>query len=170
MEKIKQRPLIDENNIEQYEIAQHFIKCYYSAREGLKRLGILRSERDLQGDYAEWVVAKFLGLSLADNTIQKGYDALDLEGRTYQVKGRISNRNKYRASWNFTDISHEFDFLICIFFDKNLEVTGILKVPRDVVIEHIVQNKRNFRFRWNIKTDSDARVEKIYWPELNEEY
>jgi hypothetical protein len=36
------------------ELAQYFIQSYLAARNGLRGLGILRSERALQTDYAEY--------------------------------------------------------------------------------------------------------------------
>jgi hypothetical protein len=49
----------------------HIIKCYLGSREGLKELGILRSGRNLQGDYAEWLTAELLNLKLAESIIQR---------------------------------------------------------------------------------------------------
>lgn len=68
---------------EKRELARSFIKCYLAAREGLTRLGILRSERTLQADYAEWLVAELLGLQLAPGGTQRGWDAIDPQGKTY---------------------------------------------------------------------------------------
>ncbi len=34
--------------------AMHLIRDYIAAREGLRQLGILRSERAIQSDLAEW--------------------------------------------------------------------------------------------------------------------
>ncbi len=58
--------------LEKLELAQYIIRCYSASRQCLTRLGILRSERSLQGDYAEWLVAELLGLQLARSGVQKG--------------------------------------------------------------------------------------------------
>ncbi|MBT8573789.1 hypothetical protein G6699_09460 [Polynucleobacter paneuropaeus] len=67
---------------------QELITNYINSRDALKVAGILRTDRNLQGDYAEWIVAKKLNLALSESTIQKGFDAVDAEGKTYQIKSR----------------------------------------------------------------------------------
>ena len=74
---------------EKQELAQYFIRSYIAARQGLKKLDVLRSERNLQGDYAEWLAAGLLDLKLMENTVEKGHDAVDKDGRRYQIKSRI---------------------------------------------------------------------------------
>jgi hypothetical protein len=94
------------------ELAQHFIQCYLAARQGLTKLGILRSERTLQGDYAEWLVAELLRLRLTPSTIQKGFDATDRKGQIYQIKSRIVKSLDQSTSFNFADIAVSFDYLV----------------------------------------------------------
>ena len=53
----------------------------------LRRRGICRSENLPTGDLAEYLACKALGLSLAEKSA-KGFDATDLDGLRYQVKGR----------------------------------------------------------------------------------
>ena len=71
------------------ESAKHFIKIYLAARQGLIKLEILQSEKTLQGDYGEWLAAELLGLKPARSKNQCGWDAIDSNGRTYQIKSRI---------------------------------------------------------------------------------
>jgi len=65
-----------------FAVAGHLIGCYLSSRAGLKELGILRTERTLQGDFAEWLVAHLLDLELSRSTVEKHVDASDTSGRT----------------------------------------------------------------------------------------
>jgi hypothetical protein len=53
---------MDEKDYKDRLVARHLIRCYLDARAGLKELGILRTERLLQSDYSEWLVADRLGL------------------------------------------------------------------------------------------------------------
>ena len=152
-------------NRDNFEIAQYFIKSYYASRDGLKRLGILRTERSLQSDYAEWLVAQMLDLDLAENTVQKGFDAIDKEGKTYQIKSRIfKNGRRHQSSWDINNIDFRFDYLICVFFSSNLDLLGVIKVAYDDVKEMGNQTKTTFRFRWNRKTADDPKIKKLYWP------
>lgn len=145
------------------ELAQHFIQCYLAARQGLTKLGILRSERNLQGDYAEWLVAELLRLRLTPSTIQKGFDATDKEGQTYQIKSRIVKSLDQNTSFDFADIAVSFNYLVCVFFSPKLELLGVARVPYKAVRELGVHNAKDFRFRWHKRTASDPRVEKVVW-------
>ncbi|GBD09490.1 hypothetical protein HRbin22_01745 [Candidatus Thermoflexus japonica] len=149
---------------EKRELARSFIKCYLAAREGLTRLGILRSERTLQADYAEWLVAGLLGLELASSGTQRGWDAIDPQGKTYQIKSRIVGNLDKNTSFDITTIDRPFDYLIGVFFSPELELLGVIRVPYDVVRELGSQNRNSFRFRWNKRIANDERIEKIVWP------
>ena len=138
---------------------QSLLKDYLSSRDRLKELGILRSERNLQGDYAEWLVAEKLNLILADSAIQKGFDATGNDGKTYQIKSRMVTTIEDRTSFDFQDLAHEFDYLIGVFFSKRLEVIQMIRVPYKTVVELAVKNKTNYRFRWNRESMQNTTVE-----------
>jgi hypothetical protein len=123
---------IEKIRTEKFRVAQALIRCYLGSRQGLSELRILRSERNLQGDYAEWLVAELLRLKLAESTIQKGYDATDRKGRTYQIKSRIVDSLAKNTSFDWRDINHRFDFLIGVFFSRSFEVLQIIRVPYEV--------------------------------------
>ena len=93
-------------------VARHLICCYLEARVGLKELGVLRTERSLQSDYAEWLVAHRLGLTLSENAVERGFDARDVQGKTYQIKSRIVNDLSASTSFDFHDIETRFDYLV----------------------------------------------------------
>ena len=100
-------------------LAKHLVSCYLSSREALKELNILRSERNLQGDYAEWLVSSYLNLELANSSVEKGFDAIDKNGFTYQIKSRIIanlNRNNRNTSFDIKNMNFKFDYLIFLFF------------------------------------------------------
>jgi hypothetical protein len=147
------------------DIARHFIQCYLAARSGLTALGILRSERHLQADYAEWLVAEYLHLQLATSTIQSVYDALDDQGLTYQIKSRIVRHPSQSTSFDFATIDKPFDYLVCVFFSPELEVLAIIRVPYQVVSELASRTNTTTRFRWNRQTANDPRIERLAWPE-----
>jgi hypothetical protein len=50
--------------------------------EELRQRGVVRSSNNPICDYAEWLVARSMGLSLESNS-QKGYDATDPNGIRY---------------------------------------------------------------------------------------
>jgi hypothetical protein len=144
-------------------LARHFIQCYIAARQGLTTLGVLRSERTLQGDYAEWLVAELLEIQLATSTIQKAYDAHDTLGHTYQIKSRIVPTVMRPTSFDFAATELQFTYLVAVFFSPMFEVLGMIRVPVDVVRELGVPNTKSFRFRWNRRIAADPRIERIIW-------
>src|SRR5438067_13492264 len=141
------------------EIAQDFIRCYTASRRGLTTLRILHSERNLQGDYAEWLAAELLGLQLAASGVQKTYDATDGKGRTYQIKARLTRSLDHPTSFDFRDITLVFDYLIGVFLERETyDLLGIIRVPYAVVREH--DRPGGNRFRRNKQTQQDAGIAK----------
>lgn len=128
------------------------VQQYLASRQDLKELGILRTDRNLQGDYAEWLVAEKLKIKLSESTIEKGIDGTDNSGNTYQIKSRMVEKATDNTSFDIQNISFPFSFLICVFFSKNLQVLKILKIPYKTVLELCVKNKNNSRLRWNKET------------------
>lgn len=153
-----------------FNAAQDYIQQVNAARAGLRNLGILRSENNISGDYAEWLAARLLGLELATSGVQKGYDALDSEGRRYQVKSRIVTSLRDVTSFDFRALDLElpaFEYLIGVFFSYDLDVLGIIKVPFEAVHELSARNNGSVRFRWSGRNPSDSRIERLIWhPEL----
>jgi hypothetical protein len=144
------------------EIARDFIRCYTSARRGLTTLGILRSERTLQGDYAEWLIARLLNLELATSGVHPIYDATDETGKTYQIKARVVRHLKQSTSFDFRDLTKEFDYLVCVFLEEeSLDLLGVLRVPYNVVREH--ERVGGNRFAWNRQAQQDDRIERVIW-------
>lgn len=137
------------------------IRNYLESRNGLKELGVLRSERNLQGDHAEWLVAQRLQLTLAESGVQKGFDGTDKEGITYQIKSRIVDSIDSSTSFDIQEISHMFDYLICVFFNTKLEVLQMIKLPRKLVVELVVKNSKNYRLRWNKEMMKNPNFEVI---------
>lgn len=155
--------LSTKNAQETLSIGKYFIQCYLAARDDLKQLGILRSDRTLQGDYAEWVATQVLGLQLAASKVEKAIDAQDKAGHTYQIKARVVENLHQNTSFDIRDIAHRFDFLVAVFLSPSFEVLAILKIPYEVVRELGRQTRSTFRFRWSWSVVSDPRIERVVW-------
>jgi hypothetical protein len=127
------------------------VSNYVKALRDLKELKILRSKRNFQGEYAEWIVSNLESpkLKLAQNCVQKGFDAYDSNQKRYQIKSREVKSIFSNTSFDGLDSRDSFDYLICVFFDENYRVLDILIIPEKIVFskrENIDDNK--FRFRW----------------------
>ncbi|MBU1447546.1 MAG: hypothetical protein KKF58_04470 [Gammaproteobacteria bacterium] len=100
----------------------------------LKQRQVIRSKNNPTGDYAEWLVASKLGLVLEKNSA-KGFDARDLQGLRYQIKGRrVTSGNKSTQLGVIRDLEgKDFDFLVAVVFDENWQVHSAAKIPHQVV-------------------------------------
>lgn len=145
-----------------FALARHLVASYVASRAGLKELGLLRSDRDVAGDLAEWIASKHLGLKIAQSTVQKGYDAIDSENKTYQIKSRRVASLSDSTSFDFRASDLQFHYLVTVFFDLEFDVLAIYLIERDVVCELSRQTASTLRFRWNRKTAADSRVKLRY--------
>lgn len=141
-----------------------FIRPYLAARKGLTVLGILRSKRSLQSDYAEWPASKILHLRLASSAVQTGWDAKDRQSRAYQVKSRVVPGLPSTTAFHFHRPLPKSGFLVYVFFDKGLDLLALVKVPRGPVVDLIRDNQQGLRFRWNHGVADDPRIEEVIWP------
>jgi hypothetical protein len=143
-------------------VAGHLIACYHASRAGLKELGLLRTDRTLQGDFAEWLAAQLLDLRLSDNTVEKHIDATDAAGKTYQIKSRVVTSLSQSSGFDFRNGDLSFDFLVAVFFDPSFRVLAVLRIPRDVVRAHFRSSPTKSSFRWTRACASDPRVDYIF--------
>lgn len=159
------------SDLEKFETAQTEISKIIHARQELRRLGIVRSETSLQGDYAEWIVCRWLGLEANLSFVERGFDAIGIDEKSrYQVKARMVKTWPTSTSFDFNDGEFEFDFLIGVFVSPSFEILGIIQVSRKHAKELSTKRIRedgteDWRFRWNRKTSADPKVAKILWSE-----
>ena len=103
----------------------------------LKRRKIVRTKNNPLGDYAEWLVAKGLGLDLATNS-SAGYDGIDSEGVKIQIKARrVTPENKSRQLSALRNLEgKDFDQLAAVIFDENYEIIDAVLMSYEVVVEY----------------------------------
>ena len=116
---------------------RELLRLHSSILDELKRRRIVRTRNNPVGDYAEWLVAKVLGLELATNS-SAGYDGIDSEGQKFQIKGRRINReNKSRQLSAIRNLEEkDFDQLAAVIFDENYEIVDAVLIPHEVVGEY----------------------------------
>ncbi|NYT60671.1 hypothetical protein H0A65_17315 [Alcaligenaceae bacterium] len=102
----------------------------------LRNRNVTRSNNNPTGDYAEWLVATALGLTLEKNSA-KGFDAVDSQGIRYQIKSRRVTPNN--ASTQLGVIRNldggDFDFLVAVIFNSNWQVSYAAKISHHVLPE-----------------------------------
>lgn len=121
---------------------QDLLHLYVEILEELRSRKILRTANSPVGDYAEWLVANRLGLTLASNSTA-GYDALDDQGTRYQIKcRRITREGKSPQLSAIRNLStKDFDFLIVLLFDHGMEIDQVYKIPHSLVGQYAVYRK-----------------------------
>ena len=98
----------------------------------LRRRGVVKTENNPIGDYAEWLVCKRLILQ-GQGGSKKAFDAIDRQGNRYEIKGRRSSANSVQFSTIRNLQQHGFDFVIAIIFDEDYSVRLAVKIAYDAV-------------------------------------
>lgn len=113
------------------------LKLYAQIMEELRLRGVVRSGNNPVADYAEAVVAKQLKLKLANNS-NRGFDAVDRKGTTYQIKARrITARNKSRQLGVIRNLEkRHFDYLLAAIFDESFILQELWRIPHDKIEEY----------------------------------
>lgn len=103
-----------------------------------------------------------LDLQPAVSGVQKGYDATDIDGRTYQVKVRIVKNLSTTTSFDFKAFAHPFDYLVGVFLVPPFDVLAVVRVPFSEVVKHAATTRDGPRLRWNATTSAEPWVEYLY--------
>lgn len=134
----------------------------------LRRRGIVRTFNNPVADIAERLAARHLGLTLVTANSVKGHDALDDDGRRYQIKSRrVTPENASRQLGSIRDLSRQpFDFLVAVFFDEALTLTDMWVLSPDVVRDYARYSKhvRGHLLRMRGPVLEDPRTRRVYPP------
>lgn len=112
---------------------------YTHINETLRSVGVVRTGK-VVADYGEYIVSRKLNLKLASSSVNKGYDAVDVNGKKYEIKTRKA------TAWNRPTIFPVslsqlsiIDFLIYTEFDNRWNLIKLLKIP----VKKLTMNKYN---------------------------
>ncbi|MAU09074.1 MAG: hypothetical protein CL607_04575 [Anaerolineaceae bacterium] len=124
----------DDLNLSQYSTSA-LLRMHGALLSELRSRGVLRSENNPTGDYAEYLFSRAFGWTLETNS-RSGYDAIDSDGIRYQIKGRrLAQRRSRQLSFIRNLDLKPFDFLAGVIFDADFSVIRAALVPVDVVKE-----------------------------------
>jgi hypothetical protein len=129
----------------------------------LRKRDLIRTANTPVGDYAERICCERLGLERMGFS-EKSVDALGPDGTRYQIKARrLTPENPSRQLGAIRDIeSQPFDFLLAVFFNEDLDLKAIWKVPCEVVAEAaFVARTNSTRFVMTPTVEADPRVEQL---------
>lgn len=120
-------------NLKKYNKDKLF-SLYASLMNELLDRKFIRTTNNPVGDYGEYVVVKKLKLKLVENS-QKGYDAVDLKKKRYQIKARRhTERNHSTQLGVIRNIEKKlFDFLVAVIFNSDFSVKAMWKMPIGII-------------------------------------
>ena len=115
------------------------LRTHSAIVDELKNRGVVRSSNNPVGDYTEWLVASKLELKLQTNSTA-GYDAIDNQGRRYQIKGRRMTSDKSPAQLGAIRNldKNDFDYLVAVIFDPNYEILYAAQIPHRLIAGYSV--------------------------------
>lgn len=108
----------------------------------LRQRNFVRSSNNPVADYAEFLVARGLGLTLVDPSTT-GYDAKDSQGQRYEIKARrVTKQNPSRqlSAIRGLDKQH-FDFLAGVLFNEDFTVARACLIPFAAIGEESTHRK-----------------------------
>ena len=128
----------------------------------LRRRGVARSANNPTGSLAEFLFCRAFSWEQADNS-QRGYDAVDGNGKRYQIKGRRLHRyNRSRQLSAIRDVEG-FDALAAVLFDHQYRVSRAALIPGVVVCERLkfVGHTNSHKFMLTDDVWEDGRVRDV---------
>ena len=116
---------------------QRILRLYSELMEELRGRELIRTSNNPVADYAEKVAVDYIGLHRVGKE-ERGYDAIDDNGRKYQIKGRrITKHNSSRQLGVIRNLEEKlFDYLIAVIFNEDFSADEIWKVPYQFVKEN----------------------------------
>ena len=86
------------NNINNDSLPE--LKIIAEALKSLKNKNIIRT-KNLVGDLGEYYCKEYFGLTLEENAVNKGFDAIDKEGKKVEIKiwTRVSELSEFYSSF-----------------------------------------------------------------------
>ena len=160
--------MIRGNRMKKYDLKEFTIsdlfKYFADILDELKERSVVRTRNNPVADYAEWLIARSLGLTLERNS-RAGYDAINNRGERFQIKSRrLDPTNKSRQLSVIRNLrNNEFDYLIGVLFEKNFAVKEAYKIPHEIIEKYTRFSKHQNGHILNLKGKilEDPKVENI---------
>ncbi len=121
-----------------------------TAIDELKRSGVIRS-RKFVSDFAEWLIAKMYGGSIAPSKTQKHWD-VEVGGEKIQIKVHskaIDNPNR----WSNVKSIEKFDTLMILVLTENFKVREFYRIPSKQLKSYLRPYGSDFKVNWDDITD-----------------
>lgn len=143
------------------------LALHVGVADELRKRGITRSSNSPTGDLAEYLFRNAFGWQAEGNSTAN-YDAVDQEGKRYQIKGRrITKFNASRQLSAIRDLEGgHFDFLAGVVFAEDFTVLRAAIIPHRLIAPNAGYVKRTNSHRfllrdsiWNLPDVRDVTAE-----------
>jgi hypothetical protein len=118
------------------------------------------------GEVAEYEAVRLLKLALAP-VRQSGYDAIGLRNRRkcrYQIKGRcILDKSKRGQRLGQIKLDYEWDCVLMVLLDENLDAVAIYEADRQSVSETILKASSNANRRGALSVSKFKAIGRLRW-------
>lgn len=111
------------------------LKIIAEALKSLKEKKIIRT-KNLVGDLGEYYCKEYFGLTLEENAVNKGFDAIDKEGKKVEIKTRRTPEGKSKVIFR----SFEFDYCVYVELNEFYEPILFLKIEVNELVNNIERN------------------------------
>lgn len=111
------------------------LKIIAEALTSLKAKKIIRT-KNLVGDLGEYYCKEKFGLKLEENTVNKGFDAIDTDGLKVEIKTRRTPEGRSKVIFR----SFDFDYCLYVELDEFYQPNRILKIDVNTIKENLEKN------------------------------
>jgi hypothetical protein len=112
------------------------LASYQAILAELRDRGVVRTSNAPAGDFAEYLVVRFLNGVLPANS-EKSWDVLAADGRRVQVKCRVVRDPKNKGQRQLSPFrSFDFDDVIIVLLSEDYAVWRAVSLPADVIRRH----------------------------------
>lgn len=105
------------------------VSTYRGILRELKNRGVIRTTNAPTGDYAEFLVARLLGVELAPNS-EKSWDVRSRDRKTLQIKSRVITNPRAVSERQLSPFrSFAFDEVAIVLFDDDYRLWRAVRIP-----------------------------------------
>ena len=121
---------------------------YVKALNELKRLKVIKNQKDFTSQLGEWIASIIYGGNLAISGKQEDWD-LEVNGTKYQIKTHAKAYSTKRENTDFKySKGSKIDFIVIIVFDENYKIKKIYKLPFNDAHELVNKDRKELVIKW----------------------
>lgn len=136
---------------------------YFESLDELKKLGVIKNQKDFTSQLGEWVASVIYKGKLAQSGKQKDWD-LQVGEEFYQIKTHAKSSTTKRKDTDFKYVEESIiNYLIIIVFDENYKIEKIFKVPFKEACKLVDRTKKELVIKWSLlERDFSENLVDIY--------